>query len=85
MPRPKLQDEFTNLPVPRQRKWQLRQLKNNKCITCGKPAENSFCLLHKEKRKDYNLRNKYKTIQNKIEQKTEQTIIQPQTALGECN
>ncbi len=28
-------DEFTNLPVSKQRKWALRRAKEGKCIICG--------------------------------------------------
>jgi hypothetical protein len=31
-------DEFTNLQISKQRRWQLRQEKAGKCITCGKLA-----------------------------------------------
>lgn len=31
----KLIDEFTNLPVCRQRKYQLRKMKARKCVLCG--------------------------------------------------
>ena len=33
-----LVDEFTDLPISRQRKWQLRQEKAGRCITCGQPS-----------------------------------------------
>ena len=31
-------DEFTYLPISKQRRWQLRKEKAGQCITCGKPA-----------------------------------------------
>jgi len=42
-----IQDEFTELLISRQRKWQLRQGKTGKCQQCGKPFEsghNGHCL-----------------------------------------
>ncbi len=32
----KIIDEFTNLPISKQYKWQLRKLRDGKCRTCGK-------------------------------------------------
>jgi len=31
-----IKDEFSDLPISRQRKYQLRKLKNGKCQICGK-------------------------------------------------
>jgi len=45
--RPRIQDEFTGLPVSRQRKYQLRKLKERRCIICGEPAALShYCTRH---------------------------------------
>jgi len=45
--RPKIQDEFTDLPVSRQRKSQLRRKRDGLCIICGQPQCSSrFCLKH---------------------------------------
>lgn len=45
MSRPKVIDQFSNLPVSRQRKWQLRQAAENNCIICAAPKVNAaFCL-----------------------------------------
>jgi hypothetical protein len=45
--RPKIKDEFSDLPVSRQRKYQLRMQRDNRCITCGAPAvQGSRCLKH---------------------------------------
>ena len=42
-----LVDEFSALPISRQRRWQLRQEKAGKCITCGKPSvKHQRCELH---------------------------------------
>jgi hypothetical protein len=40
-------DEFTDLPVSRQRKYQLRMQRDKRCTECGEPAaEGSRCLKH---------------------------------------
>ena len=31
-------DEFTDLPISRQRKYQLRMAKQGRCVNCGKKA-----------------------------------------------
>jgi hypothetical protein len=41
-----LQDEFTELPVSRQRKWQLRKRKEGRCEICGVPATSGRCQFH---------------------------------------
>src|SRR6266446_800995 len=41
----KISDEFTDLPISRQRKKQLRWLKNARCQTCGALAVTNYrCL-----------------------------------------
>lgn len=40
------QDEFTDLPVSRQRKWQMRMLKEGKCGICAKPVGPKGCSDH---------------------------------------
>lgn len=30
-------DEFTKLPITRQRKWQLRRKNEHRCVICGSP------------------------------------------------
>ena len=43
----KIQDEFTKLPVSRQRKYQLRMKRDQRCTECGQPAvQGSRCLKH---------------------------------------
>ena len=45
--RPCIQDEFTKLPISRQRKYQLRMQRDKRCTECGEPAiEGSRCLTH---------------------------------------
>lgn len=47
-PRSKIIDEFTNLNISRQRKYQLRKAKIKCCAICGKPIEHFawFCDEH---------------------------------------
>src|SRR6266403_1498390 len=45
--RPRIQDEFTALPISRQRKYQLRMQRDRRCTECGEAAvEGSRCLKH---------------------------------------
>jgi len=45
--RPRIQDEFTGLPISRQRKYQLRMQRDRRCTECGEPANiGSRCLKH---------------------------------------
>jgi len=45
--RPRIQDEFTALPISRQRKYQLRMQRDQRCTECGEPASiGSRCLKH---------------------------------------
>jgi hypothetical protein len=40
-------DEFTSLPISRQRKYQLRMQRDQRCTECGEPAsKGSRCLKH---------------------------------------
>ena len=42
-----LVDEFTDMPISKQRRWQLRQEEAGKRINCGKPAVKHLrCELH---------------------------------------
>ena len=60
----KIVDEFTDLPVSRQRKWALRKHKEKKCIICGKDRVVAFyCEFH---RKDSNARTLKSKIKSKI-------------------
>jgi len=54
-----IQDEFSNLPISKQRKWQLRRTAEGKCRQCGQPvvANSVFCLAHLIQQRDkYNRR-----------------------------
>ncbi len=45
--KPAIQDEFTHLPISRQRKYQMRMKRDKRCTECGAPAtEGSRCLKH---------------------------------------
>src|SRR5215813_7151718 len=45
--RTRIQDEFTQLPISRQRKYQLRRQRDKRCTECGEPAvEASRCVKH---------------------------------------
>ena len=40
-------DEFTALPISRQRKYQLRMQRDRRCSECGEPAaQGSRCVKH---------------------------------------
>lgn len=42
-----IQDEFTGLPISRQRKYQLRKQRDQRCTECGAPVvRGSRCLKH---------------------------------------
>ena len=43
-----IRDEFTDLPISRQRKYQLRMQRDKRCHICGGPLEGStfYCLKH---------------------------------------
>jgi len=45
--RTRIKDEFTDLPISRQRKYQLRMQRDQRCTECGEPAmKGSRCLKH---------------------------------------
>ena len=45
--RKRIEDEFTNLRISRQRNYQLRMLRDKRCTECGEPAvQGSRCLKH---------------------------------------
>ena len=52
--RPEIIDEFTNLPVSRQRKWQLRKMAQGGCRICGQAAiSGGYCLKHLVQERDH--------------------------------
>jgi hypothetical protein len=60
-----IKDEFTHLPISRQRKYQLRMQRDRRCTECGEPAiEASRCLKHlirarERQRKNRGLKRRY--------------------------
>jgi hypothetical protein len=52
----RIEDEFTDLKISRQRKWQLRRAKEGKCIKCGARAAvgSTLCVRHHVKTALYN-------------------------------
>lgn len=60
-----IKDEFTSLPVSRQRKYQLRMKKQRRCTLCGERAvTSSRCLEHaiafrEWSRKKFGLKRRY--------------------------
>ena len=63
--RKRIEDEFTDLRISRQRKYQLRMLRDKRCTECGQPAvQGSRCLKHlikarERQRKKRGLRRRY--------------------------
>jgi hypothetical protein len=69
-----IQDEFTGLPISRQRKYQLRMQRDRRCTECGAPAaQGSRCLKHlvkarERQRKKRGLKRRYyNTLSYKLE------------------
>jgi hypothetical protein len=55
--RPGIQDEFTNLPISRQRKYQMRMQREARCTECGAPVGSPFgsrCVKHLVKARERN-------------------------------
>ncbi len=72
--RARIQDEFTNLNLSRQRKYQLRMQRDKRCTECGEPAPvGSRCLKHliharERQRKKRGLKRRYlNTLSYKLE------------------
>jgi len=42
--RRKINDEFTDLAISRQQKWQLRRAKEGRCVICGEPKGHGLAL-----------------------------------------
>ena len=61
-----ISDEFTDLPMSRQRKYQMRMQRDKRCTECGEPAsQGSRCLKHlvkvrEQQRKKHGLKRRYK-------------------------
>ena len=76
--RKRIEDEFTNLRISRQRKYQLRMLRDRRCTECGEPAvQGSRCLKHlikareRQRRKRGLKRRYYNTLSYRLEQQLE--------------
>ena len=72
--RARIKDEFTDLPISRQRKYQLRMQRDQRCTECGEPAlKGSRCLKHlvkarERQRKKRGLKRRYYgTLSYKLE------------------
>src|SRR5215831_6653932 len=73
--RVRIQDEFTQLPISRQRKYQLRMKRDKRCTECGAPAaKGSRCVKHlvkarERQRKKHGLRRRYyNTLSYKLQE-----------------
>jgi hypothetical protein len=62
----RIEDEFTHRRISRQRKYQLRMLRDKRCTECGEPAvQGSRCLKHlikarERQRKKRGLKRRYR-------------------------
>ena len=72
--RRRIEDEFTQLSISRQRKYQLRMQRDKRCTECGEPAaEGSRCLKHlvkarERQRKKRGLKRRYRnTLSYKLQ------------------
>ncbi len=72
--RKRIKDEFTELPISRQRKYQLRMQRDHRCTECGAPAaQGSRCVRHlvkarERQRKKRGLKRRYyNTLSYKLE------------------
>ena len=72
--RKRIQDEFTGLPISRQRKYQMRMQRDGRCTECGEPAiQGSRCLKHlvkarERQRKKRGLKRRYRnTLSYRLE------------------
>ncbi len=77
--REKIKDEFTDLNISRQRKYQLRKLRDKRCTECGSPAlTGSRCLKHlvlarERQRKKRGLRRRYtRTLSYRLQEQNGQ-------------
>jgi hypothetical protein len=71
-----IRDEFTHLPISRQRKYQLRMEREGRCTECGQPAaEGARCLKHlvrarERERKKRGAKRRYKgTLSYRLQKK----------------
>lgn len=71
-----IEDEFKDLPISRQRKYQLRMLRDGRCTECGEPVVlGSRCLKHlvlarERQRQKKGLKRRYwRTLSYRLEKK----------------
>lgn len=70
----RIQDEFTDLPITRQQKWQLRRSRDGKCQQCGEKIDRGRkghclnCLLHRleTRRKRDGAKKRYRSLTWKL-------------------
>lgn len=68
----RIQDEFTDLPISRQRKYQLRRQRDSRCTQCGRPAgKGGRCLQHlvlgrERMRRKLGLKTRYRSLSYRI-------------------
>ena len=71
--RNRIVDEFTDLPISRQRKYQLRMQREKRCTECGEPvSEGSRCVKHlvkarERQRRKRGLKRRYHTLSYKLQ------------------
>ncbi len=86
MARPAIKDEFSDLRVSRQRKYQLRKQRDGRCTECGAPAEmGARCLQHlvrarERQRALKGTQRRYRTLSYRLEEMTQKTGGQPARA-----
>ena len=52
-----INDKFSNLPISRQRRWQMRKAEKGLCILCGEKTVNNWhCLEHMVYMRDWQAR-----------------------------
>jgi hypothetical protein len=72
-----IRDEFTDLPVSRQRKYQLRMQRDGRCAICGEPAvRGARCLKHlvaarERQRKKLGLKRRFKTLSYELQRQAQ--------------
>jgi hypothetical protein len=83
-----IKDEFTHLPISRQRKYQLRMQRDQRCTECGEAAvQASRCLKHlvkarERQRKSRGLKRRYYgTLSYELELAAKPKTRRPQRAL----
>jgi hypothetical protein len=76
-----IKDEFTKLPISRQRKYQMRMRRDKRCTECGAPAaKDSRCVEHlvkarERQRKKHGLKRRYlNTLSYKLEAVAEAAV-----------